>query len=491
MLEVSTNFRGMNPRRIGCIFESDRKTNSRRGTVCPVSLWLCASVCRFYVRAEPRPSDSRVVSSAILQRDCHTRPMSSSDSNRRDFLAGRSLKSEVESAAARAGDAVLDGAMTGEAAPESGPTVRIGTRAMACDFHVILNAGPDSTVETWHASDALNLVHQLENQMTVYRESSELLEINRRAASGAAPVEARLFELLLDAKRICEETGRAFEPTSQPVVSLWRACREESRLPGEAELADALARVGIGHVEFGGPAGGTMEGEAGGPGVAGEATLPAPPPEEERGLLRAVPERTVRFTRPGIELNLNGIGKGYALDRAAELLAGAESGYEIRNWLLHGGHSSVLARGEHFQQGTQGSVGGWPVGIRNPLFPDERLATVLLRNQAMGTSGSGIQFFRVGGKRYGHVLDPRTGWPVDHLLSVTVLADSAAEADALSTAFFVMGLEKAVEFCQNRSDVRALLIPPPRRGRTLEPVVCGIPDEDLFFTPDASAPPAS
>lgn len=422
--------------------------------------------------------------------------MSSPDSSRRDFLAGRSLKSEVESAAARAGEAILDGATPGEGtAPQSGPTVRIGTRAMACDFHVMLNAGPDSSVETWHASDALNLVHRLEDQMTVYRETSDLLEINRLAASDAAPVEERLFELLLDAKRICEATAGAFDPTSQPVVSLWRECREESRLPDEGEVAAALARVGIGHVEFGGRVEGEMEGRSG---DDGSGRPPHPDPlEGERGLLRAVadrcasPEQTVRFTRPGVELNLNGIGKGYALDRASELLLGAESGYEISNWLLHGGHSSVLARGEHLCGGAAGSLGGWPVGIRNPLFPDDRLATVLLRNQAMGTSGSGVQYFRVGGKRYGHVLDPRTGWPVDHLLSVTVLADSAAEADALSTAFFVMGLENAIEFCQNRPDVRALLIPPPRRGRTLEPVVCGIPDEDLFFTPDASAAPAS
>lgn len=189
--------------------------------------------------------------------------------------------------AARAGDALLDGATAGEIAPESGPTVRIGTRAMACDFHVMLNAGPDSSVETWHASDALNLVHRLEDQMTVYRESSELLEINRLAAIDAAPVEARLFELLLDAKRICEETGGAFEPTSQPVVSLWRACREESRVPSEAELADALARVGIGHVEFGGPTGDTMEGEGRGNGGAREAPLPDPLPRGERGLLSA------------------------------------------------------------------------------------------------------------------------------------------------------------------------------------------------------------
>ena len=110
----------------------------------------------------------------------------SSDSSRRDFLAGRSLKNEVESAAARVGDALVEGATDSHGGQASGPTVRLGTRAMACDFHVILNAGEDSTVETWHASDALNLVHRLEDQMTVYRETSELLEINRLAADGVA-----------------------------------------------------------------------------------------------------------------------------------------------------------------------------------------------------------------------------------------------------------------------------------------------------------------
>lgn len=396
----------------------------------------------------------------------------SPDSSRRDFLSGRSLKSEVEATAARVGDALVDAtqdAASSAGGPESGPTVRLGTRAMACDFHVMLNAGDDSAVETWHASDALSLIHRLEDQMTVYRETSDLLEINRRAADGPVAVEERLFELLLEAKRISEETGGTFDPTSEPVVSLWRRCREESRVPDEPELSQVLKRVGLKNVEFSEP-------------NSHEPPDTNEPPDTRR--------RTVRFTKPGVELNLNGIGKGYALDRAAELLGGAESGYEISHWLLHGGHSSVLARGEHFLDGSaqQESLGGWPVGVRNPLFPEQRLATIRLRNQAMGTSGSGVQFFRVGGKRYGHVLDPRTGWPVNHLLSVTVLADSAAEADALSTAFFVMGLEKAVEFCQNRPDVRALLIPPPRRGRTLEPVICGIPDEDLFFTPDASTP---
>jgi thiamine biosynthesis lipoprotein len=101
----------------------------------------------------------------------------------------------------------------------------------------------------------------------------------------------------------------------------------------------------------------------------------------------------------------------------------------------------------------------------------------------MSTSGSGVQYFRHAGKRYGHILDPRTGWPVDDVLSVTVLAPTAAEADALSTAFFVLGLEKTRAYCDNHRGVAALVIPPPRQGRRLEAINCGIPDELLTFAP--------
>ncbi|HVV99773.1 MAG TPA: FAD:protein FMN transferase, partial [Planctomycetaceae bacterium] len=145
--------------------------------------------------------------------------------------------------------------------------------------------------------------------------------------------------------------------------------------------------------------------------------------------------------------------------------------------LLHGGHSSVLARGGH------AGHAGWPIGVRNPNFPDRQLATLLLSGQGMSTSGSGVQYFRFGGRRYGHLLDPRTGWPVEGMLSVTVLAPTAAEADALSTAFFVLGVEKARSYCHNRTDVAALLIPHPPPGRRLEPVNLGIPDDVLFITP--------
>jgi len=138
----------------------------------------------------------------------------------------------------------------------------------------------------------------------------------------------------------------------------------------------------------------------------------------------------------------------------------------------------MIARGDHYGQG------GWPVGIRNPLFTDRRFATLLLRDGSMSTSGSNIQYFRHAGRRYGHILDPRTGWPAEQVLSVTVLAPNAAEADSLSTAFYVMGLENTLQWCDNHPEIGVLIVPKPVGCRRLEPVVRNIPDDVLFLHPD-------
>jgi thiamine biosynthesis lipoprotein len=199
---------------------------------------------------------------------------------------------------------------------------------------------------------------------------------------------------------------------------------------------------------------------------------PGPLPEGE-GTGR---DTTISFARPGVELNLGSIGKGYALDRAAEIL----TEHELTEWLLQGGHSSVIARGEH------NGLPGWPVGLRNPLLPQRRLGTILLRDQALATSGTAVQHFRFEGQRYGHIIDPRTGWPVENMLSVTVLAPTAAEADALSTAFFVGGVELAERYCHNHPAVSALLIPPPR-GQRLEPICIRIPADMLFWNNESSS----
>jgi thiamine biosynthesis lipoprotein len=323
-------------------------------------------------------------------------------------------------------------------APTAGDTVRLTTTAMACDFSVILNPGQRSHVML--ASDALSLVHELEAQLSVYRSDSELSRLNARAASEPVAVEPLLFALLCASLDLAERTGGCFDPTTGPLIALWRDCRREQRVPTQAEIDAVRERCGAKLVRTDASA------------------------------------KTIAFERPGMELNLGGIGKGYALDRAAAVLE--ENG--LSEFLLHGGYSSVLARGDHH------GLGGWPVGIMNPLFPQERFATILLQNADLSTSGSSIQYFRHQGRRYGHILDPRTGWPAPEALSVTVVAPTAAEADALSTAFFVMGVEKAREYCDNVGrGIGAILFRPPERGRRLEPRVCGISADVLFFHDEA------
>jgi thiamine biosynthesis lipoprotein len=162
--------------------------------------------------------------------------------------------------------------------------------------------------------------------------------------------------------------------------------------------------------------------------------------------------RTVSFREPGVALHLNCIGKGYALDRMAERLA-ADA---VENVLLHGGQSSILARG----QCPGSDRAGWTIGIPHPLRPGDRLGEVDLVDQALGTSGSVTQSFEHEGRRFGHLLDPRTGRPVTGIYTASAIAPTAAEADALSTAFYVMGPERVGELCATRPDVAAILVCP-------------------------------
>ncbi len=186
--------------------------------------------------------------------------------------------------------------------------------------------------------------------------------------------------------------------------------------------------------------------------------------------------RSVRFLRPGLEFNLGSIGKGYALDRLGELL-GEEAG--IRSFLLHGGCSSVLARGS---QGPDDR--GWPIGIQHPWIPRRRLAQVWLRNRALATSAATFRHLIHQGRRLGHILDPRTGWPAEGMASATVLAPTAAEADALATAFYIQGPQWSREYCATHAEVAAVLLPQTPVG---PPIVLGLTADEIEVEP-LSAP---
>lgn len=353
----------------------------------------------------------------------------SEPSNRRDFLTGRAIRSEWE----RGQNKLADQIVAARVPPSRGPTLLLRTVAMACDFDVMLNPdGPPSQVEA--ASEALELVQQLEQLLSVYRDDAHLATINRTVADSPVEVEAELFSLLKRSQQICADTAGAFDPAAGALVSLWRRCRHENRIPTVDEIETARAVTGLRHVSF------------------DDAN------------------RTVQFDVSGVEFNLGAIGKGHAVDRAGEHLLQRE----VSNWLVHGGRSSVRA------QGTHAGLDGWPVGLRNPLLPDKSFGTLLLKDAALSTSGTAVQWFRHEGKRYGHILDPRTGWPVETMLSVSVIAPDAALADALSTAFFVLGVENALACCDNFPLVGVIFFPPPKQGQLLEPILHNVSLDRLF-----------
>ena len=130
--------------------------------------------------------------------------------------------------------------------------------------------------------------------------------------------------------------------------------------------------------------------------------------------------------------------------------------------LLSAGRSSLLALG--------GRGDGWRIDLVSPLVAGRAIAGVWLRNAALGTSGAGEQFVIADGHRYGHVIDPRTGWPADGVISASVVATDAARADALSTAFLVGGIDLARRYCADHRDVLALITPDDGSKR---PIVIG------------------
>jgi thiamine biosynthesis lipoprotein len=315
--------------------------------------------------------------------------------------------------------------------------VQLSRPAMACRFEISLNAGEHEDGSE-AALAALDRIEEIESQLTIYRDTSEVAHINQRAAEQAVQVEPRLLDLLATAVRLSAETAGAFDITSGPLTKIWGFYRRNGAIPAACELSNAMQSVG------------------------------------SRFLALDADRRTIQFLRRGMELNLGAIGKGYALDRAAENMAAAG----VNNFLIHGGQSSVLARGSR----GLSAGGGWSVGIGHPLKPDRRLAEVWLRDRALATSGASHQFFRHQGKRYGHILDPRTGWPAEGVLSSTVLAPTAAEADALSTAFYALGVAETVRWCREHPSIGALLVHSSADSSAIEITICGLTENDWRLT---------
>jgi thiamine biosynthesis lipoprotein len=348
--------------------------------------------------------------------------------NRRDFLQANKL---AQTAGHFLGAVEELTHLEPESTSREFALLRAARRAMATQFEVVL---PYSTPDALRLAEvAFAEIDRLEEQLTVYRDTSEVSRLNQLGALSHVPLEEGLFELLTVSARVASETEGAFDVTSGPLIKVWGFYRGPRRVPSEAERAAALACVGMRHLEL--------------------------RPEN----------RSAHFLKAGMEINLGSIGKGYALDRTAALL---RKRWSVSSALLHGGHSSVYAIGTEPGEGS-----GWAVGIQHPWDDSRRLALVRLRDRALGTSAATFQHLEYKGRKLGHILDPRTGWPAEGMASATVIAPTAAQADALATAFFILGAEKTRAYCETHTDVGAVLL---TQEHPDTPVVLGNPQIEIL-----------
>ncbi len=302
--------------------------------------------------------------------------------------------------------------------------------AMGCQFEVLLNAD-QAKDDSETALEVLDHVEFLEHKLSLYQPHSELCQLNRAAVGEEYPVDDDLWPLLAFAEQLHDETAGAYDITMSPLARLWGFHHRNGRLPSPLEIANTLTSVGMHLVQ--------LDHQA----------------------------HTVTRLHEKVELSFASLGKGYALDRCDRLLAASGA----HDYLLHGGYSSMLGRGRRLASAAP--AGSWCVALRDPDRAEHRLGRIRLDDSALGTSGLANQSFLHQGRRYGHLLDPRTGRPVDHLVSATAVAPQAMWADALATAFFVMGRQGTEDYCRNHPEVGAVLVAPGKGPGRRETIVIG------------------
>jgi len=274
-------------------------------------------------------------------------------------------------------------------------------------------------------NEAFEEIDRLDAQMSNYRPESELAGINRNAARRPVLVEPRLFQLLRDSLRYSGETAGAFDVTVGPLMSAWGFFRGQGRVPSRAELAEVLKRVGYRHLKL------------------------------------DQAQRQIQFDAEGIGLDLGGIAKGYAVDQAVEILRANG----VSSALVSSGTSSLYALG------APPGERGWKITVRDPYDARKVGDIAYLKDYSLSASGNYEKFFKLAGKTYCHIMDPRTGRPVENMLSTVVLAPRATQSDALSTAFFVLGVAGSRKYLATHPDLKVLFYQPMPGRRTFKRVV--------------------
>jgi thiamine biosynthesis lipoprotein len=296
--------------------------------------------------------------------------------------------------------------------------------AMATEFELLVYGDRETYLQS--VTEAVfQEVSRLEAQLSFYNPDSDISDLNRRAAHRPVVVEPRLFHLLSKAKALSEATGGAFDPTVAPLMRCWGFVGASGSMPTAEAIAEARKVVGMHHVHL------------------------------DSGAY------TVEFDAEGVQIDLGAIGKGYGVECAVELLRE----FEIEAALLHGGTSTVYALGH------PPDTDAWTIAVQRPFdtTPGHHLARFALRDESLSVSAPHGKWFASEGRRYGHVIDPRTGYPAGSALLAALVTASATDGDALSTALLTLGPEGLPLIGSLLSDARALVATAPPSDHPTNP----------------------
>lgn len=327
------------------------------------------------------------------------------------------------------------------AAPRQDPTLVRQTRRVMGSLAEIQVYHADAAAADRAVADALDEMARIDRLLSNYQADTELSRMN--AGAGKAPFIAspELYDFVTRCRVYFDETLGTFDPTMGPIVRAWGFFTPRAAQPAPDAIAAAKAHSGFGKVR----------------------------------LVEA--SRTVAYAVDGVELDPGGIGKGYAADRAVSVLQRAG----ITSALVNAGGSTLYGIGHPPNQS------GWKVAVRNPASPATSLRYVVLRDNALSTSGISGKYVEIGGRRYGHIIDPRTKEPTAGLCQVTMTAPNATDSDALTKAAFLLTRDELVRLFGKRQGVHLLRV---EGGCEESGTVWTTPWSEGVFLPAAGAVPA-
>jgi len=288
------------------------------------------------------------------------------------------------------------------------------TRSMLGTAVTLTVAAGDEASCGEHLRAGFERVAALERSLSAWSPDSELTTVVREAATKPVRLSEDLFAALSLGVEWHRRTRGAFDITVSPLLKLWRTCGRENRLPGPEELAAARGRLGVNKIELNASA------------------------------------RTVRFAKEGLRVDLGGLGKGYVADEVVKLLR------------QRGVNSALVAiAGDIYAMGRRPDGKPWRIGVQDPRradAPTALLTTLDISDRAVSTSGNYQRFVEIQGRRYSHIVDPRTGLSAERVPSVTVIGPNTVTTDILGTALSVLGVKDGLALVEAMPGVEVMFV---------------------------------